>query len=180
MDWIDEIYAKQKRKNKILISKGSALLADLKTMIEASDHRALVLWALELAAESVTGLKAKYPAETRPEQALQAATDWAAGRIKMPQAQAAILACHALAKELTDAADIADCHAIAQASSVVHTKGHALGYPLYDLTAIFHRADQKNCKDAISRRVDLYKKRLSYWQTQNLQKGYTWAGFLQK
>ena len=39
----------------------------------------------------------------------------------MPVAKKAILECHAMAKELTDIADIALCHAIGQACSVVHT-----------------------------------------------------------
>ena len=46
---------------------------------------------------------------------VQAAGDWAAGRIKMPIAQKKILDCHALAKELDRKEDIAACHAIGQA-----------------------------------------------------------------
>ena len=72
---------------------------------------------------------------------------WAAGELKMRPAQRSILRCHALAKELPSPADIAACHAVAQACSVVHTPGHALGYPIYDLTSLVRRLG-----------VDVYKR----------------------
>ena len=50
----------------------------------------------------------------------------------MPQAKAAILACHALAREWDSPEDIALCHAVGQGCSVVHTAGHAMGYPIYE------------------------------------------------
>ena len=71
-----------------------------------------------------------------PRNTLIAAKAWAAGEIKMPVAKRAILNCHALAKKMTSPTDSARCHAIAQGFSVVHTTGHALGLPIYELTAI--------------------------------------------
>ena len=57
----------------------------------------------------------------------------------MRYAQRKILDCHAFAKEAGCKEDVALCHAVGQACSVVHTAGHAIGYPAYDLTAIIHR-----------------------------------------
>lgn len=54
----------------------------------------------------------------------------------MPASKRAIIGCHALAKELSSAADIARCHTVGQACATVHAKGHAIGFPIYDLTAM--------------------------------------------
>ena len=129
MDWFDEVRARDKRGNQVLFAKDSVFLEDLRSMISSQSHRALVLWALDLADESVTQLASRYPNDSRPREALDAARAWAAGEIKMRQAQQKILACHAVAKDIDTREDIAMCHAVGQACSVVHTVGHAIGYP---------------------------------------------------
>jgi len=132
--WLAEVKTKIRRKNQILFFKECLLLRDLRKLIEQTNRRALILWALELAEETALQLAEKYPEDFRPREAIAAARAWAAGEIKMPIAKRVILNCHAMAKELTDPADIARCHAVGQACSVVHTAGHALGYPMYELT----------------------------------------------
>ena len=161
--WLAEVRAKEKRHNQILFSKESFLLADLRHLIDQSNRRVLILWALELAEETALQLAERYPENLRPKEAIDTARAWAAGEIKMPTAKQAILNCHAMAKELTDPADIARCHAVGQACSVVHTAGHALGYPMYELTAIVLEQGLDNCRDAVERRVMYYEKRLRYW-----------------
>ena len=136
--WHEEVAIRLRNKNQILFPKDCAFLQELSALLQRANHRVVALWALELAGESAERLAVNYPHETRPLEAVQAAGDWAAGRIKMPIAQRKILDCHALAKELDRKEDIAACHAIGQACSVVHTAGHAMGYPMYDLTAIVH------------------------------------------
>ena len=106
-DWIDEPAARLKRKNQVLFAKDSPFLYDLEALLQGTDHRAVVLWALELAEQSVSELEKAYPEETRPREALNAARDWSAGYIKMPLAQRKILDCHGFAKELTSKAHIA-------------------------------------------------------------------------
>ena len=81
----------------------------------------------------------------------------------MPIAKRAILDCHAMAKELTNPADIARCHAVGQACSVVHTAGHALGYPMYELTAIVLELGLDDCREPIEHRVRYYEQRLHDW-----------------
>ena len=161
--WLAEVQAKAKRHNQILFSKESFLLADLRHLIEQANRRVPILWALELAEETVLLLAERYPEDLRPREAIAASRAWAAGEIKMPFAKRAILNCHAMAKELIDFADIARCHAVGQACSVVHTAGHALGYPMYELTAIVLEQGLDNCRDAVERRVMYYEKRLRYW-----------------
>lgn len=68
------------------------------------------------------------------------------------------------AKELIDAADIIICHAIERTCSVIHTVGHVLGYPVYDLTAIVLRYGAKHCKNAVALHIREYEDRLLYWE----------------
>ena len=161
--WLAEVSAKAKRHNQILFSKDSLLLDNLRHLIDQANRRALTLWALELAGETVLQLTERYPEDLRPGEAIAASRAWAAGEIKMPIAKRAILNCHAMAKELTGPADISRCHAVGQACSVVHTAGHALGYPMYELTAIVLEQGLDGCRDSIEQRVVHYEQRLHYW-----------------
>lgn len=176
--WLAEVQAKAKRKNQILFSKDNMLLTDLRQLIRSANRRALVLWALELAEETVQQLEVRYPEDRRPREAVEAARDWAAGDIKMPIAQRKILCCHAMAKDLTDPADIARCHAVGQACSVVHTEGHVLGYPIYELTVIVLENGLTRCRDAVETRVGAYSNRLLYWVEFEKSCQCSWAKFL--
>lgn len=160
MDWTEDVSARIRRKNEILFTKDSALLTPLRLVLGGANRRAVVLWALELAAETADVLAGKYPDRPQPQQTVDAARLWAAGEIKMPVAKAAILALHALAKELACPADRALCHAAAQACSTVHTPGHALGYPIYELTAIVRELGEDRCREAVEARAEEYAVRL--------------------
>ncbi len=177
--WLGEVTAKARRKNQILFSRDSLLLENLSRLIAQTNRRALVLWALELAEETAVLLEAKYP-DHRPREAVAAARAWAAGEIKMPIAKGAILDCHAMAKELTDPADIARCHAVGQACSVVHTAGHALGYPMYELTAIVLEHGLDNCREPAEARALQYMEKLLFHQAQEPNLSANWAAFLRK
>ena len=179
-DWTAEPAARLKRKNQVLFAKGSPFLSDLGTLLQGTDHRAAVLWALELAEQSVAELEKAYPGETRPREALIAARDWSAGYIKMPLAQRKILDCHGFAKELTIKAHIALCHAVGQACAVVHTAGHALGYPMYELSAMIYRMGIPDCWDALEHRRKTYIDRLQFWNTHWQEAKQPWASFLEK
>lgn len=163
MDWMRDVERRWKRKNKMFFNKESELLQELMITIDEQDHGTLILWSLELAEESLRQLEAKYPFELRPRKAIETCKEWAYGEIKMPVAKRAILNCHAFAKEITNASDIALCHAIGQACSVVHTRGHALGYPIYELTAIVHQVGMEECPGVLEKRVQYYLDRLNAW-----------------
>ena len=178
--WLAEVRAKAKRHNQILFSKDSLLLDNLHHLIGQANRRALILWALELAEETTRELAEKYPENHRPREAIAASRAWAAGEIKMPIAKRAILNCHAMAKELTDSADIARCHAVGQACSVVHTVGHALGYPMYELTAIILEQGLDDCRESVEQRIMYYEQRLRYWTEYEKACLQNWAGFLKK
>lgn len=180
MNWIDEVQSKLKKKNQILFSKDSRYLQDLIYLFQEQNHRIMALWAFDFADESIKILKEKYPSENRPQEALEAARDWAAGKIKMRQVQKKILSCHAFAKEIDCKEDTAICHAVGQACAVVHTAGHAIGYPIYDLTSIVYKYGIKNCSRAVEARKQAYIDRLLFWnEHMNEYKG-EWAEFMLK
>ena len=178
--WLADVKNKARRKNQILFSKDCILLADLRKLTEQANHRLQILWALELAEESARVLAEKYPEDFRPKESVEAATSWANGQIKMPIAKQAILNCHAMAKELEKPADIARCHAVGQACSAVHTVGHAMGYPMYELTAIVLEHGLDDCRDPVEQRVTYYEQRLRYWMEYEKTCQQNWAGFLKK
>lgn len=180
MNWKEELAEKYKRKNQILFSKDSVFLSDLNMIIAEQNHKTLVLWAFDLAAQAVEALEEKYPDEVRPRTALELSKKWAKGEIKMPAAKRAILACHAVAKEITDKECIALCHAIGQACSVVHTVSHAIGFPVYDLTAIVRKHGIDECEEALIKRKNEYIDLLLYWQKHSNNPDYTWAEFMTK
>ena len=99
MQWLDAVNARAKRKNKVLFMPGDALFDALSPLTERADRRALVLWALSLADDAVSRLRALLPEETRPMDAVRLARQWSRGEVKMPVAKSAILACHAVARE---------------------------------------------------------------------------------
>ncbi len=180
MNWIDEAAIKLKRKNQVLFAKNSEYLLDLMILFQGQDHKVMTLWAFDFAAESITRIEEKYPKEQRPREALTAVQDWAAGKVKMHWAQRKILDCHAFAKEIDKKEDIAICHAIGQACAVVHTAGHAIGYPIYDLTAIIYRLGIENCAQAVEKRKQDYMDRLYYWNAHCSDYKGEWATFMKK
>lgn len=162
MEWIDEVRAKLLKGDRILFSKNTVYLQDLALLFSQQEHRVMALWAFEFAEETVATLERKYPNETRPREALEAARDQAAGKTKMRLAQRKILDCHAFAKEISVKADIAMCHAVGQACAVVHTAGHAIGYPMYDLTSIVFEYGIENGVEVVERRKWAYIQKLLY------------------
>ena len=178
--WLADVKTKARRKNQILFAKDSLLLDNLRHLIGQANRRALILWALELAEETARDLAKKYPESFPPREAVAASRAWASGEIKMPIAKQAILNCHAMAKELNNPADLARCHAVGQACSVVHTAGHVLGYPMYALTAMVLEHGLDDCREPIEERVMYYEQRLRYWMEYEKSCQQNWAGFLKK
>lgn len=178
MRWIDDVAGRLKRKNQVLFAKDSEFLQDLILLMNQQTHRAMVLWAFEFAEETAQMLRARYPDESRPQEAIETCKAWAAGKVKMPIAQRAILNAHAFAKEIESPEDIALCHAVGQACGVVHTAGHAIGYPVYDLTALVRHYGAQACVGPIEARKALYIERLLYWQEHYASWPVEWADFM--
>ena len=57
MNWIDEVQTKLKKKNQVLLSKDSPYLQDVRQLFQEQNHRVMVLWAFDFAAETIKELK---------------------------------------------------------------------------------------------------------------------------
>lgn len=178
MYWKDEVKQNIKKKREILFSKSSECLQELQYLIDMQSRTDVVLWALSFAKEAAEELNRNYPSESAPLDAIEATTLWAEGKIKMPVAKREILACHALAKRIDSSEDKALCHAIGQACGSVHTKGHALGFPIYELTAIIRKYGIDDCSPYVEKRMSEYIERLKKISDEKLSDNYKWADFL--
>ena len=55
----------------------------LNFLIDELPRKAVILWALDLAEETIKRLETKYPFEERPRTALTMTQKWAAGEVKI-------------------------------------------------------------------------------------------------
>lgn len=164
---------------KILYTRDSECLQPLLRLIEEQKHRTLVLWALEYADELAARFEEKYPDEARPRQAVDACRAWAQGAVKMPVAKAAIHAALSAAAGIAD--DVVYCaiaRAIGQAVSTVHVETHAIGGPMYALTALAYERGPENARQAVLAECDRLCGRLRYWQEHIDSVQTPWAAFL--
>lgn len=173
-----DVEQKLKKKNRILFSRDSKCLRELKILIEQQKHRTLVMWALDCAKIPLAQFEEKYPHEFRPRMALELCEAWSRGKIKMPAAKRAILDAHAVAKEIEDNVYGALCHAIGHAGATVHVETHALGLPFYELTSLVLKFGKDKYQKKVHEKINYYCQRLLYWQ-ENINKiDLEWAGFL--
>lgn len=164
---------------KILFDRESDCLQPLLGLIEKQTHRALVLWALEYAEGLADRFEAKYPEERRPREAIDACRAWSQGEIKMPLAKKAIHAAHGAAAALAD--DPVYCalaRAIGQAVSTVHVETHAIGGPIYALTALVYERERERAQSAVAAECERLYERLLYWETAAEAVQTPWAAFL--
>ena len=173
-----DVEIKLKKRNKMLFSRESQCLQELIKLIQIQNHRTLVMWALDCAKLTLEQFEAKYPDEQRPRTCLELCEAWARGEIKMPKAKRAILDSHAVAKEIDDSEYGALCHAIGHAGASVHVETHALGLPIYELTAIVLKYGKDNFPKPVSEKINYYYNRLQYWQENTDKFRLDWSDFL--
>lgn len=173
-----DVEIKIKKRNKMLFSRDSQCLQELIKLIEIQNHRTLVMWALNCAKLPLEQFEAKYPNERRPRTCLGLCEAWARGKIKMPIAKRAILDAHAVAKTIDDSESGALCHAIGHAGATVHVETHALGLPIYELTALVLKYEKDNFQKPVSEKINYYYECLLYWQEKTDKLGLDWADFL--
>lgn len=180
MNWYDEAKLNLEKKRKILFSKSSECLFPLQNQLDMVDKKTAVLWSLSFAEEAAEKLSARYPDESAPCDALVLTRLWAQGKVKMPVAKRAILDCHALAKRISSPEDIALCHAIGQACGCVHAKGHAIGFAIYELTAIVRKYGLEECKEIFEKRLSEYSVALDSLSESRAADKYEWAEFFNR
>jgi hypothetical protein len=175
---LKDVREKEKRKNQILFSRDSSCLQELLQLIRLQKHRTIVMWVFECVRIPVQILKDRYPNEKRPETAVRLCIEWSKGNVKMPVAKRALLQAHAVAKELTNPADIALCHAVGQACATVHVETHAIGLVIYELTAIVREYGIDHCEKKIEDKIAEYIFCLKSCATNIDTEPFEWADFL--
>lgn len=175
----DDVELKIKKKNKILFSRNSPCLQELLNLIRKQKHKTLVLWAFCCVEELIKIFNEKYPDDFRLAIAYETCKKWASGEIKMKEAKLRIIECHSIAKEIDDRYYIAICHAIGQGLSTIHVETHAIGLPIYELTAIVlnNKADYK---EKVEEKIKWYIERLKYYEDNVDNINIKWADFLKK
>jgi hypothetical protein len=110
----------------------------LMKLIETQSKATLANWAVDYAEQVLLPLWSQnYPADLRPQNALNGARQWLSGAIKLPQAKAVILECHAAAREAdTNPVAQAAARAIGQSASTIHSARHCIGLALYGALAV--------------------------------------------
>ena len=149
----DVLERRMRQRRKILFDKDDELFDLLRLKIDDAAHTDLILWSFRLVKEKIDELEDDIYLYER----YHIVKDWTSGKIKMKEAKAAILEIHGLAKKIDDPYLIASYHAIAQALSVVHTRGHAMGFVLYDLTSKIRRfgIDMKTLEESVDHYLTL-------------------------
>ena len=62
----------------------------------------------------------------------------------------------------------------------MHTVGPAIGYPIYDLTAIIYKYGIENSKSAVEQQKQEYIEKILYWNEHLSDYQGTWADFMLK
>ena len=123
---------------KMLSDWDAPYIQALVKLIETQSKTTLANWCVDYAGQRLLPIfEAGYPEDMRPRQAMNAAREWLGGAIKLPQAKAAILACHAAARDAqTNPAAQAAARAIGQSASTIHSATHCIGLAAYGALAV--------------------------------------------
>ncbi|MGB7604547.1 MAG: putative immunity protein [Lutisporaceae bacterium] len=123
---------------KMLSNWEAPYIQSLMKLIETQSKATLTHWAVDYSEQVILPLWCKYnPNDLRPQNALNAAREWLSGAIKLPRAKAAILECHAAARE-ADGNPVAQAaaRAIGQCASTIHSARHCIGLAFYGAIAL--------------------------------------------
>jgi len=123
---------------KMLSDWRAPYIQSLMKLIETQSKATLANWAVDYSEQVLLPLWSKhYPDDLRPQNALNAARRWLSGEIKLPQAKAVILECHAAARE-ADGNPVAQAaaRAIGQSASTIHSARHCIGLAFYGTLAV--------------------------------------------
>ncbi len=124
---------------KMLSDWKAPYIQSLMKLIETQSKETLAHWVVDYAEQVLLPIWMEngYQGDQRPRAALNAAREWLAGNIKLPQAKAAILECHAAARDSEgNPAAQAAARAIGQSASTIHSARHCIGLAFYGALAV--------------------------------------------
>lgn len=128
-----------KKLRKMLGNVNATSTVALMRLIDTQSKATICKWCMDYAAARILPIfEKRYPDDSRPRNALNAARDYLEGKVKFPTVKNIILnECHAAARELdADPAAQAAARACGQGSAVVHTLSHSIGLYFYGAAAI--------------------------------------------
>jgi len=108
-------------------------------LIETQNKTTLANWCIEYSYTNILPIYEKsFPNDKRCRNALDAAKEWLAGKVKLPYVKNIILnECHAAARESADnPAAQAAARTCGQCASTIHAPKHSLGLALYGALAV--------------------------------------------
>lgn len=129
-------------KHRKMLQLNIPAIQEMMQVLLTQSKQTICNWAIDYAEEVVLPVWVKHRGEdARPQAAIAAAREWLDGKIKLPQAKVAIVACITAAREAEDdpAAQAAG-RAIHQVSATIHMPSHSLGLPLYGALAVAYDA----------------------------------------
>ena len=124
---------------KMLSDINTPYLQSLMRLIETQSKITLAHWSIDYARVKMLSIYEKaYPGDERPKNALDAAEEWLAGKVKLPYVKNIILNdCHAAAREAESSpAAQAAARTCGQAAATIHAPTHSLGLALYGALAV--------------------------------------------
>lgn len=126
------------KERKMLNDWNAPYIRSLMKLIETQSKATLANWSADYAERVLLPLwREHYPNDPRPQNALDAARAWLLGAIKLPPAKAAILECHAAAREAEgNPVAQAAARAIGQCASTIHSARHCIGLAFYGALAV--------------------------------------------
>ena len=101
--------------------------------LDKRDQRALALWAADCAEQVLPYFENRYPIDSRPRKAIEAARKWTKGKITVGEARRAALSAHAAARDASQPAAIAAARSAGHAAATAHVVDHvyaAAGYAI--------------------------------------------------
>lgn len=105
-------------------------------LLSRKSQMSLAQWGADCAEHVAHLLDQAGTRDERPGQAIQAAREWASGRIRAGEARKAAIAAHAAARECPDKAARSAARSAAHAAATAHMGDHALGAAAYARLAV--------------------------------------------
>ena len=124
---------------KMLNDINAPYLQSLMRLIETQSKTTLAGWSIDYARINILPIYEKNcPGDLRCKHALDAASEWLEGKVKLPYVKSIILnECHAAAREAeSNPAAQSAARTCGQAAAAIHTPTHSLGLALYGALAV--------------------------------------------
>ncbi len=157
MTYTDIIIQRIQKKRKILVEATDPFMIPLSKNLEHASHKVVIQFIFSAIKPIIQELKSIFPDLKLIENAFKDAQRWAYGEVKMGVVKPQILAIHRLSKTNNKPEQVALLHAYAQGLSVIHSKKHAMGLPIYELTAIILKHEVNRYEEVIQTKLAFYE-----------------------